>query len=109
MFLKEVVLWDESEESTLYKDSLCISEMFRWELKKKIKTEDTEALFIHCGKYEKVAFIREEQEAYSVLVPKKSVDVMMPFDQERYTQLNKQEKKKNARGRVNKRCAICGR
>ncbi len=71
MYLKNIVLCDESNETKISVESLCITEMFQWELKKKIKTNNIEGVFIHCGNYKEISILREEQEEYSVLMPKK--------------------------------------
>ncbi|AIC93432.1 hypothetical protein [Shouchella lehensis] len=93
MYLKNIVLCDESNETKISVESLCITEMFQWELKKKIKTNNIEGVFIHCGNYKEISILREEQEEYSVLMPKKSLDLLLPFNKKEYNLASNEKKK----------------
>ncbi|MGG3642056.1 hypothetical protein ABES38_11870 [Bacillus gobiensis] len=94
MYLKEIQLYDESNETSLNSECICMTEMFLWELGKKFKTDNCEAIFFHCGNYEQVCLLREEQESYDVLIPKKSYDVQLPFNKREYTHSSPCEKKR---------------
>ena len=94
MFLKDIQFLDESDKTKIYTEAICITEMFLWYLGKKFKTEDCNAIFFYCGKFEDVRIINEEHEGYDVLVPKNSYDVELPFDLLKYNQETDFGKKK---------------
>lgn len=94
LFLNDNQLLDESDKTNIYTDAICITEMFLWYLGKKFKTEDCKAIFFHCGDYENVRVIKEEQEGYDVLVPKNSYDVQLPLDLSKYNKATDFGKKK---------------
>ncbi|MTH55350.1 hypothetical protein GKZ89_18305 [Bacillus mangrovi] len=84
MFLKEIQLYDERNTTNFNSESICVTEMFIWELGKKFETQNCEMVFFHCGDFSELRLVREEQDGYNFLVPKKSYDVELPFDQEKY-------------------------
>ena len=93
MVIKDIQLIDQTGKTSINTDQICITEMFLWELGKKFYTDDCEAIFFHCGEFEKVRLLREEQDNYDILVPKKSYDVQLPFNKNGYNQLSDLDKK----------------
>ncbi|MEK3805774.1 hypothetical protein MHB63_04105 [Bacillus sp. FSL H8-0547] len=94
IFLRDIQFIENEESAQLNTESLCIKEMFLWELGKKFKTNDCEAIFFHCGRYSKIRLISESYEDYDMFIPKKSYDVEIPFDTEVYFSLSIIDKKK---------------
>ncbi|MPQ23574.1 hypothetical protein [Bacillus paralicheniformis] len=94
MFLKNIQLINDHDGGELAEQSLCITEMFLWELGKKFKTNDCEAIIFVCdNKFKSFNLLNIEQESHDVLFYKHTYEVETPFDLNDFNSKSPHEKK----------------
>ncbi|MDA7025192.1 hypothetical protein PJ311_01050 [Bacillus sp. CLL-7-23] len=94
MFLKNIQLINDHDGGELAGQSICITEMFLWELGKKFKTDDCEAIIFICDdKYNSFNLLSMKQDSHDVLFYKHTYEVETPFNINEFNSKSHHEKK----------------
>ncbi|MBU8575796.1 hypothetical protein MKY83_12405 [Bacillus sp. FSL M8-0266] len=79
MYLKNIQLMSDDDRGILASQSLCVTEMFLWELGKRIQTKDCEAIILICGSFKDYKLISTSKEELNMLFLKNTYELEVPF------------------------------
>ncbi|MGG0528164.1 hypothetical protein [Bacillus pumilus] len=79
MHLKNIQLMSDDDHGILTSQSLCVTEMFLWELGKRIQTKDCEAIILICGSFKDYKLISTSKEEPNMLFLKNTYELEVPF------------------------------
>ncbi|RAU07773.1 hypothetical protein DEJ55_01970 [Bacillus pumilus] len=79
MHLKNIQLMSDDDHGILTSQSLCVTEMFLWELGKRIQTKDCEAIILICGSFKDYKLISTSKEELNMLFLKNTYELEVPF------------------------------
>ncbi|WP_339205774.1 hypothetical protein NSQ36_11930 [Bacillus sp. FSL W8-1143] len=71
VYLKNIQLMSDDDHGNLASQSLCVTEMFLWELGKRIQTKDCEAIVLICGSFKDYKLMSTSKEEPNMLFFKK--------------------------------------
>nr|WP_254117558.1 hypothetical protein [Bacillus pumilus] len=69
----------DDDRGILASQSLCVTEMFLWELGKRIQTKDCEAIILICGSFKDYKLISTSKEELNMLFLKNTYELEVPF------------------------------
>ncbi|MBL4985523.1 hypothetical protein [Bacillus safensis] len=79
MYLKYIQLISDDDRGNLASQSLCMTEMFLWELGKRIQTKDCEAVVFICGSFRDYKLINTSKNEPDILFLKNTYELEVPF------------------------------
>ncbi|WP_111291721.1 hypothetical protein [Bacillus safensis] len=79
MYLKYIQLMSDGDRGNLASQSLCMTEMFLWELGKRIQTKDCEAIVFICGSFRDYKLINTSKNEPDILFLKNTYELEVPF------------------------------
>ncbi|MEK5134903.1 hypothetical protein NST39_12655 [Bacillus sp. FSL W8-0645] len=79
MYLKNIQLMSDDDRGILASQSLCMTEMFLYELEKKFQTKDCEAIVLICGSFKDYKLISTSKEEPNMLFFKNTYELEVPF------------------------------
>ncbi|MCW4680192.1 hypothetical protein ACQKEX_01445 [Bacillus pumilus] len=79
MYLKNIQLMSDDDRGILASQSLCMTEMFLYELEKKFQTKDCEAIVLICGSFKDYKLISTSKEEPNMLFLKNTYELEVPF------------------------------
>ncbi|MCY7465980.1 hypothetical protein MCZ54_09545 [Bacillus safensis] len=79
MYLKYIQLMSDDDRGNLASQSLCMTEMFLWELGKRIQTKDCEAIVFICGSFRDYKLINTSKNEPDILFLKNTYELEVPF------------------------------
>ncbi|MEH7228433.1 hypothetical protein V7069_08200, partial [Bacillus safensis] len=79
MYLKNIQLMSDDDRGNLASQSLCMTEMFLWELGKRIQTKDCEAIVFICGSFRDYKLINTSKNEPDILFLKNTYELEVPF------------------------------
>ncbi|WP_144481975.1 hypothetical protein [Bacillus pumilus] len=79
MHLKNIQLMSDDDRGILASQSLCMTEMFLYELEKKFQTKDCEAIVLICGSFKDYKLISTSKEEPNMLFLKNTYELEVPF------------------------------
>ncbi|MGM0916406.1 hypothetical protein C6Y03_18070 [Bacillus sp. LNXM65] len=91
MYLKNIQLMSDDDRGNLASQSLCMTEMFLYELEKKFQTKDCEAIVLICGSFKDFKLISTSKDEPDILFLKNTYELEVPF---RYSEFENATNKK---------------
>ncbi len=91
MYLKNIQLMSYYDRGNLASQSLCMTEMFLYELEKKFQTKDCEAIVLICGSFKDFKLISTSKDEPDILFLKNTYELEVPF---RYSEFENATNKK---------------
>lgn len=91
MYLKYIQLMSDDDRGNLASQSPCMTEMFLWELGKRIQTKDCEAIVFICGSFRDYKLINTSKNEPDILFLKNTYELEVPF---RYSEFENATNKK---------------
>lgn len=79
MYLKNIQLMQDCDRGNLASQSLCMTEMFLYELEKKFQTKDCEAIVFICGSFEDYKLISTSKVEPDLLFLRNTYELEVPF------------------------------
>ncbi|MEK3939923.1 hypothetical protein MKZ03_11690 [Bacillus sp. FSL R5-0431] len=79
MYLKYIQLMSDDDRGNLASQSLCVTEMFLWELGKRIQTKDCEAIIFICGSFKDYKLLSTSKKEPDILFLKNTYELELPF------------------------------
>jgi len=79
VYLKNIQLMSDDDRGILASQSLCMTEMFLYELEKKFQTKDCEAIVLICGSFKDYKLISTSKEEPNMLFLKNTYELEVPF------------------------------
>ncbi|MEC1411563.1 hypothetical protein P9C93_13260 [Bacillus safensis] len=79
MYLENLQLMSDDDRGILASQSLCITEMFLYELEKKFQTKDCEAIVLICGSFKDYKLISTSKDEPDILFLKNTYELEVPF------------------------------
>ncbi|AIZ60931.1 hypothetical protein LNK20_12240 [Bacillus safensis] len=79
MHLKNIQLMSDDDHGILASQSLCMTEMFLYELEKRLQTKDCEAIVLICGSFKDYKLISTSKEEPNMLFLKNTYELEVPF------------------------------
>ncbi|MCY7617451.1 hypothetical protein MH116_06120 [Bacillus pumilus] len=105
MYLKYIQLMSDDDRGNLASQSLCVTEMFLWELGKRIQTKDCEAIIFICGSFKEYKLMSTLKEEPDILFLKNTYELELPFSYSEFE--NATNKKKILADTLEKAFSIC--
>ncbi|WP_181891364.1 hypothetical protein [Bacillus altitudinis] len=91
MYLKNIQLMSDEDRGNLASQSLCMTEMFLYELEKEFQTKDCEAIVLICGSFKDYQLISTSKDEPDILFLKNTYELEVPF---RYSEFENATNKK---------------
>lgn len=92
MHLKNIQLMSDDDHGNLASQSLCVTEMFLWELGKRIQTKDCEAIVLICGSFKDYKLMSTSKEEPNMLFLKNTYELEVPLSYSEFENaVNKKE------------------
>ncbi|MCM3137195.1 MULTISPECIES: hypothetical protein [Bacillus] len=79
MHLKNIQLMSDDDHGILASQSLCMTEMFLYELEKRLQTKGCEAIVLICGSFKDYKLISTSKEEPNMLFLKNTYELEVPF------------------------------